>query len=97
MTTLTWPHHLGELPHDHHCPPAGSRRAASATGRVEPKNGEVRISSAVPGRIVDVVAKTNDQVTTGDLLVELDSDDLIPKLDAAESEAEESDAADSPK
>jgi HlyD family secretion protein len=62
--------------------------AASATGRVEPKEGEVRISSAVPGRIVDVVAKTNDQVTAGDLLVVLDSDDLTPKLAAAQSEAE---------
>lgn len=62
--------------------------AASATGRVEPKDGEVRISSEVPGRVVDVIAKTNDQVTAGDLLVLLDSDDLAPKLAAAQSEAE---------
>lgn len=62
--------------------------AASATGRVEPKDGEVRISSEVPGRVVDVVASTNDQVQAGDLLVLLDSEDLLPKLSAAESEAE---------
>ncbi|MCC7253371.1 efflux RND transporter periplasmic adaptor subunit [Hyphomicrobium sp.] len=62
--------------------------AASATGRVEPKDGEVRISSQVPGRIVDVIAKTNDRVTAGDPLVLLDDDDLQPKLAAAESEAE---------
>jgi HlyD family secretion protein len=62
--------------------------AASATGRVEPKEGEVRISAEVPLRIVEVIAKTNDQVTTGQLLVKLDSDDLLPKLAAAQSEAE---------
>ncbi|HML43551.1 MAG: efflux RND transporter periplasmic adaptor subunit [Hyphomicrobium zavarzinii] len=62
--------------------------AASATGRVEPKEGEIRISSEVPARIVEVIAKTNDRVAAGDVLVKLDSDDLIPKLIAAESEAE---------
>ena len=62
--------------------------AASATGRVEPKDGEVRISAEVPARIVDVIAKTNDKVTGGELLVKLDSDDLQPKLTAARSEAD---------
>lgn len=61
--------------------------AASATGRIEPKDGEVRVSAEVPGRIVEVVAHTNDQVIAGDPLVFLDADDLGPKLDAAESEA----------
>jgi HlyD family secretion protein len=62
--------------------------AASATGRVEPKDGEVRIAAEVPARIVDVIANTNDKVAKGDLLVRLDSDDLQPKLAAALSEAE---------
>jgi HlyD family secretion protein len=62
--------------------------AASATGRVEPKDGEVRISSEVPGRIVEVIARTNDRVLAGDLLVALDDSDLEVKLSAAESEAE---------
>ena len=62
--------------------------AASATGRVEPKDGEVRISSESLARIADVIASTNDAVVTGDPLVLLDSDDLLPKLAAAESEAE---------
>ncbi|WP_072396497.1 efflux RND transporter periplasmic adaptor subunit [Hyphomicrobium sp. CS1GBMeth3] len=62
--------------------------AASATGRVEPKGGEVRISSEVSGRIVDVLAETNDKVAAGDPLVVLDDDDLQVKLSAAESEAE---------
>lgn len=62
--------------------------AASATGRVEPKDGEIRISAEAPGRIAEVIAKTNDAVKAGDLLVLLDSDDLEPKLAAAESEGE---------
>jgi HlyD family secretion protein len=62
--------------------------AASATGRVEPKEGEVRISAEAPARIAEVIAKTNDKVTAGELLVKLDSDDLMPKLSAALSEAE---------
>lgn len=62
--------------------------AASATGRVEPKDGEIRISAQVPAPVVEVVAKTNDQVTAGDLLVLQDSGDLMPKLAAAQSEAD---------
>src|SRR5690606_27712317 len=62
--------------------------AASATGRVEPKDGEVRISSEAPARIVEVIATTNDRVKAGDPLVILSDDDLEPKLSAALSEAE---------
>jgi len=62
--------------------------AASATGRVEPKDGEVRITAETPARIVDVVAKTNDRVLAGDPLIFLDSDDLRQKLIAAAAEAE---------
>ncbi len=62
--------------------------AASATGRVEPKEGEVRISSQVAGLIAGVSVATNDKVQAGDVLVSLDSDDYMPKLAAARSEAE---------
>ncbi len=62
--------------------------AASATGRVEPKDGEIRISAEVPARVSEVIANTNDHVQAGDLLVLLDSDDLKPKLAAAQSEAD---------
>jgi HlyD family secretion protein len=61
--------------------------AASATGRVEPKDGEARISAEAPGRVVEVIAKVNDQVQAGDPLVMLDSDELYSKLSAALSEA----------
>jgi HlyD family secretion protein len=62
--------------------------AASATGRVEPKDGEVRITPQVPGKIVEVAVKTNDRVAAGDFLVQLDDDELLAKLAAAESEVQ---------
>ncbi len=62
--------------------------AASATGRVEPKSGEVRITAEVPGRIVDVAAGLNDRVKTGDLLVRLDDDDALTKVAGAYAEAQ---------
>lgn len=60
--------------------------AASATGRVEPKFGEVRITSQVPGKIIEVLAATNDQVRQGDLLVRLDDQDIYAKMVAAAAE-----------
>ncbi len=60
--------------------------AASATGRVEPKEGEVRIVAQSPGRIVDVLTKANEKVVAGDLLVRLDDEDLWAKLAAAKAE-----------
>ncbi len=62
--------------------------AASATGRVEPKSGEVRITAEVGGRIVDVPAGLNDRVKTGDLLVRLDDDDALTKVAGANAEAQ---------
>jgi HlyD family secretion protein len=62
--------------------------AASSTGRVEPIGGEVRITSEAPGKIVEVIAKTNEPVAAGDLLVRLDDDELIAKHRAAVAEAE---------
>jgi len=61
--------------------------AASATGRVEPKGGEVRIAGEVAGKIVEVLAKTNDEVKKGDLLIRLDDTDYYTKIAAAAAEA----------
>ena len=61
--------------------------AASATGRVEPREGEVRIASQLPGRIVEVIAKTNDKVQQGDLLARLDDQDYYVKIAAAAAES----------
>ncbi|MGQ0673807.1 MAG: HlyD family secretion protein [Hyphomicrobium sp.] len=62
--------------------------AASATGRVEPRDGETRISAQVAGPIVAVAVKANDKVMAGDLLVRLDDADLSDKLASAKAEAE---------
>jgi HlyD family secretion protein len=62
--------------------------AASSTGRVEPKDGEVRITAESPGKIVEVLAKTNEQLVAGDLLVRLDDDELQTKYRAAIAEAQ---------
>jgi HlyD family secretion protein len=61
--------------------------AASATGRVEPKSGEVRISAEVGGRIIDIPASLNEKVKGGDLLVRLDDADAFTKVNAASAEA----------
>lgn len=62
--------------------------AASATGRIEPKEGEIRIDTQVPGKIVEVTVKTNDHVQAGDLMVRLDDADLYAKYAAAEAEVQ---------
>lgn len=69
-------------------PAAAARWAASATGRIEPHDGELRLVPPLPGRIADVLVKTNDQVTKGDLLVRLDDEDALLKLAAANAEAD---------
>ena len=65
---------------------AGPQWAASATGRVEPVNGEIRIASQVPGKIAEVLAKTNDKVEAGDLLARLDDQEIYAKIAAATAE-----------
>lgn len=60
--------------------------AASATGRVEPRFGEVRMTSQIPGKIIEVLAATNDKVQAGDLLVRLDDQDIYAKMVAAAAE-----------
>lgn len=61
--------------------------AASATGRIEPRDGEVRISAQIPGRIADVPVRAGDRATKGDVLVKLDDEDHWLRQTAAESEA----------
>lgn len=62
--------------------------AASATGRIEPKDGEVRILAPAAAKIIAVPVKTNDRVSKGDILVRLDDEDLMTKIDAGEIEAQ---------
>jgi HlyD family secretion protein len=59
---------------------------ASAPGRVEPREGEIRIVSLVPGRIAGVVVGVNDTVRAGDLLISLESEDAEARVAATEAE-----------
>ena len=61
--------------------------AASATGRVEPQSGEVRITAEVPGKIELVGIDVNDRVKGGDLLIRLNDEEALTKVAAASAEA----------
>jgi HlyD family secretion protein len=61
--------------------------AVSAAGRVEPSGGEVRLGAQLPGRVAEVLVALNDKVVAGDLLVRLDDEDLIGRVNATLAEA----------
>jgi HlyD family secretion protein len=60
--------------------------AASAPGRVEPKDGEIRMISVLTGRIAAVLVGVNDQVEAGDPLVQLEDEEHEARYAAAEAE-----------
>ncbi|MEQ8824718.1 MAG: efflux RND transporter periplasmic adaptor subunit [Filomicrobium sp.] len=60
--------------------------AASATGRVEPSTGAVRISARAGGRIEKVLVSIGDRVSKGDVLVKLKDSEARQKVIAAEAE-----------
>ncbi len=61
--------------------------AAAAPGRVEPKGRELRIAASAPAAIKEVLVQLNYRVKTGDLMIQLDSQELKAKLGAAKAEA----------
>ena len=63
------------------------RWSATAQGRVEPKGGEIKLSSLSAGRIEDVLVSVNDKVSAGDLLVRVDDVDAVARVLAADAEA----------
>jgi HlyD family secretion protein len=69
-------------------PAQAANWAASATGRIEPKDGQIMIASQVSGRVADVAVKSNDTVQAGDLLVRLDDEDLTTRAQAASIEVQ---------
>ena len=60
---------------------------AAAPGRVEPKSGEIRIGTALLGRVAEVLVKVDDRVEEGELLFRLDDEEPRARLAAAEAEA----------
>ena len=61
--------------------------AAAAPGRIEPRTGLVRLSSAGMGRVTAVPVKLNDKVLDGQLLLVMEDKDARAKLTAAEAAA----------
>jgi HlyD family secretion protein len=61
---------------------------AAAPGRVEPKEGEIRLGATHLGRTEEVLVKVDDKVEEGELLVRLDDAEARAKLASAETEAE---------
>jgi multidrug efflux pump subunit AcrA (membrane-fusion protein) len=67
--------------------PSQSRWDAVALGRVEPRSGEIKLAASVPGRIAEVLVKANDKVFAGELLIRLDDEEVLARLDAADARA----------
>jgi HlyD family secretion protein len=61
---------------------------AAAPGRVEPRDGEIRIGASALGRVVDVLVEAGDNVKGGDLLVRLDEAELEARARAAQAEVQ---------
>lgn len=62
--------------------------AASAPGRVEPRGGEVKIGTAIVGRVAEVYIDLNDEVEEDQLLFKIDDAEARARLAAAETEAD---------
>jgi HlyD family secretion protein len=63
-----------------------SEWVAAAPGRVEPRNGELRIGVPILGRVVEVLVKVGDTVEEDELVIRLDDDEARANLAAAEAE-----------
>jgi len=60
---------------------------AAAPGRVEPRSGEMKVGTAILGRVAEVLVRVNDVVEEGELLFRLDDEEVRARLAAAEAEA----------
>ncbi len=66
--------------------PANRHWRAVAPGKVEPASGEIKILSAMIGRVADVLVSADEQVFFGDLLVRLDEADARARLSRAQAQ-----------
>jgi HlyD family secretion protein len=64
------------------------RWATAATGRLEPKGGEVHVTTPIAGRVMAVTVKAGDTVAKDDILVRIDDADVRQKLAAALDEVD---------
>jgi HlyD family secretion protein len=65
------------------------RWETAAPGRVESASREIKVSAAILAPIAEVVARINDKVSAGDLLVRLDDRDALARLRLAEAQVED--------
>lgn len=61
---------------------------AAAPGRVEPRVGEIRIGAGALGRVTAVLVEAGNKVKAGDLLVQLDEEELEARARAAQAEVQ---------
>jgi HlyD family secretion protein len=59
---------------------------AVAPGRIESASGEIKLMSAIVGRVADILVSTNDQVFAGELLIRLDEADARGRLTKARAQ-----------
>ena len=59
---------------------------AAAPGRVEPRSGQIRIGTGIPGRVLEVAVATNDRVIEGEVLIRLEDKEARARLTSAEAE-----------
>ena len=59
---------------------------AAAPGRVEPRSGQIRIGTGLPGRVLEVAVATNDRIIEGEVLIRLEDKEARARLTSAEAE-----------
>lgn len=67
--------------------PSAGGWIAAAPGRVEPRDGEVKIGTPILGRVFEVLVNVGTVVEADELLVRLDDDEARARMAAAEYEA----------
>ena len=60
---------------------------AAAPGRVEPRSGQIRIGTGVPGKVERITVGMNDRVADGEVLVRLEDKEARARLASAEAQA----------
>ena len=64
---------------------------AAASGRVEPRSGEIKVGTGLLGRVAEVLVRVDDKVEAGELLLLLDDEEPRARLAAADPRDDEAD------
>jgi len=66
--------------------PPAQKWIAAAPGRVEPRSGQIRIGTGIPGRVLEIAVATNDRIIEGEVLIRLEDKEARARLTSAEAE-----------